>query len=303
MGLSAAAAKRAAGGRAGFMTGLKLSLVDKIVYSKVREKFGGRLKMALSSSAALNPRIAEFFYDIGIPVCEAWGMTELSPAHTVQVPETNRPGSVGRPIPGCAVKIDRSVAPDSDREGEVIAYGPNVMVGYHNLPEATAEVLRPDGGLHTGDLGWVDDDGYLYITGRIKEQYKLENGKYVFPVDIEEAIKLSMFIDSAMIHGANKPYNVAVIVPDWLVAGPWAKEQGLPEDPQILVKEPALIALIEAEVEKACGEMAGYEVPKKLLILPEPFSPENGILTPTLKLKRREVHSQFGEQLEALYDK
>ena len=301
MGLAAAEEKRAAGGNAGFLTGLKLSIVDKIVYSKVREKFGGRMKMALSSSAALNPKIAEFFYDIGIPVCEAWGMTELSPAHTVQVPETNRPGSVGRPIPGCSVEIDRTVAPDSDREGEVIAYGPNVMVGYHNLPEVTAEVLRPDGGLHTGDLGWVDDDGYLYITGRIKEQYKLENGKYVFPVDIEEAIKLSMFIDSAMIEGANKSYNVAVIAPDWLVASPWAKEQGLPEDPQALVKEPALVELIETEVQKACQGMAGYEVPRKLLLLPEPFSPENGILTPTLKLKRREVHSQFGEQIEALY--
>jgi len=208
---------------------------------------------------------------------------------------------VGKPIPVFSVKIDRSVAPNSDREGEVIAYGPNVMVGYHNLPEVTAKVLRPDGGLHTGDLGWVDDDGYLYITGRIKEQYKLENGKYVFPVDIEETIKLSMFIDSAMIEGANKPYNVAIIVPDWLVAGPWAKEQGLPEEPEALVKESALIKMIETEVEKACRNIASYEVPKKLLILPEPFSPENGILTPTLKLKRREVHSQFGEKIEALY--
>jgi len=302
MGLKAAAERRAAGGNAGFLNNLKLGLVDKLVYSKVRAKFGGRMKMALSSSAALNPKIAEFFYDIGIPVCEAWGMTELSPAHTVNVPETNRPGSVGKPIPGCAVKIDRSLAPDSDREGEVVAYGPNVMVGYHNLPEATAEVLTADGGLRSGDLGWVDEDGYLYITGRIKEQYNLENGKYIFPVDIEEAIKLSMFIDSAMVHGANKPYNVVVVAPDWLVAGPWAREQGLPEDPETLVKAPQLIALIENEVKAACKHMAGYEVPRKILILPEPFSPENGILTPTLKLKRREVHKHFGEMITALYE-
>lgn len=302
MGLKAAAERRAAGGDAGFLNNLKLGVVDKIVYSKVRAKFGGRMKMALSSSAALNPKIAEFFYDIGIPVCEAWGMTELSPAHTVNVPETNRPGSVGKPIPGCAVKIDRSLAPDSDREGEVVAYGPNVMVGYHNLPEATSEVLTADGGLRSGDLGWVDEDGYLYITGRIKEQYKLENGKYLFPVDIEETIKLSMFIDSAMVHGANKPHNVAVVVPDWLVAGPWAQEQGLPEDPETLVKESRLIELIESEVKAACANMAGYEVPRKILILPEPFSPENGILTPTLKLKRREVHKHFGSMIEALYE-
>lgn len=302
MGLKAAEQRRAAGGQAGFLNNLKLEIVDKIVYSKVRAKFGGRLKMALSSSAALNPKIAEFFYDIGIPVCEAWGMTELSPAHTVNVPETNRLGSVGKPIPGCTVKIDRARAPDSDREGEVVAYGPNVMVGYHNLPEATAEVLTEDGGLRSGDLGWMDDDGYLYITGRIKEQYKLENGKYVFPVDIEEAIKLSLFIDSAMVHGANKPYNVVVVAPDWLVAGPWAREQGLPEDPQALVREPKLIELIESEVQAACQNMAGYEVPRKILILPEPFSPENGILTPTLKLKRREVHKHFGAMIDSLYE-
>jgi len=259
------------------------------------------MKMALSSSAALNPKIAEFFYDIGIPVCEAWGMTELSPAHTVNIPETNRLGSVGRPIPGCSVKIDRSVAPDSDRDGEVIAYGPNVMVGYHNLPNVTTEVLRDDGGLHTGDLGWVDDDGYLYITGRIKEQYKLENGKYVFPAEIEETIKLSMFIDSAMVHGANKPYNVAVIAPDWLVMGPWATEQGLTGSPEALIKEPGVIEQIENEVRKACKDMAAYEVPQKILLLPEPFSPDNGILTPTLKLKRREVHKAFGDKIEALF--
>lgn len=302
MGLKAAAERRAAGGNAGFLNNLKLGMVDKIVFSKVRAKFGDRMKMALSSSAALNPKIAEFFYDIGIPVCEAWGMTELSPAHTVNIPETNRPGSVGKPIPGCTVKIDRAQAPDSDREGEVVAYGPNVMVGYHNLPEATAAVLTADGGLRSGDLGWVDDDGYLYITGRIKEQYKLENGKYVFPVDMEEAIKLSMFIDSAMVHGANKPFNVVVVAPDWLVAGPWAREQGLPGDPETLVKEPRLIELIENEVQAACKHMAGYEVPRKILILPEPFSPENGILTPTLKLKRREVHKHFGDMIETLYD-
>lgn len=301
MGLAAAAERRAAGGNAGWLNGAKLAIVDKIVYSKVREKFGGRLKMALSSSAALNPKIAEFFTDIGIPVCEAWGMTELSPAHTVNTPETNRPGSVGRPIPGCSVKIDTSVTGGDSREGEVIAYGPNVMRGYHNLPDATREVLQQDGGLRTGDLGWVDDDGYLYITGRIKEQYKLENGKYVFPVDIEEAIKLSMFIDSAMVHGANKPFNVVVLVPDWPVVLPWASAQGLPEDPETLVTEPKLIALIESEIQKACRDMAGYEVPKEMLLLSEPFSPENGILTPTLKLKRRAVHSAFGARIEALY--
>jgi len=303
MGLNAAEKNRASGGDAGFFNNLKLSIVDKIVYSKVREKFGGRMKMALSSSAALNPKIAEFFHDIGIPVYEAWGMTELSPAHTVNTPAHNKPGSVGRPIPGSSVKIDKSAVVEDGKEGEVIAYGPNVMVGYHNLPEATEEVLRDDGGLHTGDLGWVDDDGYLYITGRIKEQYKLENGKYVFPVAIEEAIKLSMHIENAMVHGANKPFNVAVIVPDWLVVKPWAEEQGLTsKKPEELIMEQKVIDLIESEVKNACREFASYEVPKKIILLPNAFTPENGILTPTLKLKRREVHKRFGDNIETLYE-
>ncbi len=300
MGLVESEKKRA--GQGGFMNSLKLGLVDKLVYSKVREKFGGRIKMCLSSSAALSPKIAEFFFDIGIPVYEAWGMTELSPAHTVNTYEKNKPGTVGCPIPGCSIKIDTSLGFDNDKEGEIIAYGPNVMAGYHNLPDKTAEVFTEDGGLRTGDRGWLDEDGYLHITGRIKEQYKLENGKYIFPADIEETIKLSMFIENAMVHGANRPYNVAVIVPDWLVVDPWLKEQGLPLDHAEAIKDPKLIEKIEAEVQHGCREFAPYEVPKKLVILAEAFTPENGILTPTLKLKRREVHRLHDDKIEALYE-
>ena len=301
MGQKAAEEKRGAGGNAGLITRMKLALVDRLVYSKVRAKFGGRMKMALSSSAALSPRIAEFFWDIGIPVCEAWGMTELSPAHTVNTTENNKPGTAGQPIPGCWVKIEKMQGFEDDKEGEIIAYGPNVMKGYHNMTEATAEVLREDGGLHTGDLGWVDNEGYLHITGRIKEQYKLENGKYVFPSAIEETIKLSMFIENAMVNGANRPFNVVVVVPDWLVVLPWAGEQGLPGDVGQLIKEPKLMQLMELEIQKACRSLAPYEIPRKILLLPEAFTPENGILTPTLKLKRWEVYKRFGNGIEALY--
>ncbi len=301
MGQNAAREKRAAGGNAGLITRMKLALVDRLVYSKVRAKFGGRMKMALSSSAALSPRIAEFFWDIGIPVCEAWGMTELSPAHTVNTTENNKPGTAGRPIPGCSIKIEKIPGFEDDKEGEIIAYGPNVMVGYHNLPEATGQVLREDGGLHTGDLGWVDDEGYLHITGRIKEQYKLENGKYVFPSAIEETIKLSMFIENAMVYGHNRPFNVAIVVPDWLVVLPWAEKQGLTDDVEQLINEPKLVQLMESEIQKTCRSLAAYEIPRKILLLSEAFTPENGILTPTLKLKRREVHKRFGSRIEELY--
>ncbi|MBW1880785.1 MAG: long-chain fatty acid--CoA ligase, partial [Deltaproteobacteria bacterium] len=296
---SASQAKR--DGRAGLLDQLFLAVGERVVYSKIRDKLGGRLRMSVSSSAALNPNIGDFFDDIGINIYEAWGMTELSPGHTANTPKAKRRGSVGRPLLGCRVEIDRSQTGADSKDGEVIAYGPNVMQGYQNLPEATAEVLRPDGGLHTGDLGWVDEDGFLFISGRIKEQYKLENGKYVFPVGIEEAIKLSPYVENAMLHGANKPFNAVLIVPDFATLDPWAKDKGLPEDHEALVATPEVSTLLESEVQRTCTEFARYEIPKKLVLVSEPFSPANGILTPTLKLKRRKAIERYGEQLDALY--
>jgi len=288
-------------GRAGLLDQLMLAIGERLVYSKIREKLGGRLRMSVSSSAALNPEIGDFFDDIGVDIFEAWGMTELSPGHTSNTVKGKRRGSVGRPILGSWVEIDRSQTGEDSKDGEIIAYGPNVMKGYHNLPEATAEVLLPDGGLRTGDRGWVDEDGYLYITGRIKEQYKLENGKYVFPTGIEEAIKLSPFVENAMVYGANKPYNTALVIPDFATLLPWAKEHGLPEDHDALIATPEVTKLLQDEVQRMCAELARYEVPRKLLLVAEPFSPENGILTPTLKLKRRVVVERYGEAIEDLY--
>lgn len=299
MGKAAAQAKRE--GRAGLLTGLKLAVADKIVFSKIRARFGGRIKLAMSSSAALNKKIAEFFSDVGIPAYEAWGMTELSPAHTLNLPNACKAGSVGRPILGSWLAIDKSQTGADSKDGEIIAYGPNVMVGYHNLPEETAKVLRPDGGLATGDRGRIDEDGFLYITGRIKEQYKLENGKYVFPAEMEEAIKLSRFIEHCMVEGANRKYNVAVVVPDFAVLTPWAKERGLPSEPAQLVAHPQVAELILAEIRERCTDFAKYEVPTKALLLAEPFTTENGILTPTLKLKRREIVKRYGAQIDALF--
>lgn len=300
-GIEAGKAKREKG-KLSLGQSLKKFAADKIVFSKIKQKFGGRLELAVSSSAALNPKIAEFFSDIGIPVYEAWGMTELSPAHTLNNPKKNKPGTVGFSILGSSLKIDKTLTGEDSLDGEIIAYGPNVMVGYHNLPDQTKEVLRPDGGLASGDRGWVDDEGFLHITGRIKEQYKLENGKYVFPVAIEESLKLSPFVENVMVHGANKAFNVALIVPDYAVLEPWAKEKGLPTDHEELVRHKDVIALYMAEIQKVCCEYANYEKPRKILLIADPFSTENGILTPTLKLKRREVMKRYGDGLESLYD-
>jgi long-chain acyl-CoA synthetase len=300
MGVAAAARRRQ--GDDGLVTRLQLAIADRVVFAKVRAKFGGELKLAISSSAALNIKIAEFFADIGIPVYEAWGMTELSPAHTVNMEGLAKPGSVGRPILGSWVEIDKTETGADSRDGEVIAFGPNVMVGYHNLPDKTAEVLRPDGGLRTGDRGWVDADGHLYITGRIKEQYKLENGKYVFPVGLEESIKLSPYIENVMVEGANRRFNVALVVPDYVALGAWARGQGLSEDPAALARESRVESLLLDEIRARCAEFAAYETPRKVLVIEEPFTTENGILTPTLKLKRRVVLERYSAQLEPLFE-
>ncbi len=299
MGISAGQRRRK--GDDSLLTKVQFAIADRIVFSKIRAKFGGEMKMAISSSAALNVQIAEFFEDIGMPVFEAWGMTELSPAHTVNMEGLKKSGSVGTPILGSWVEIDKTETGQDSRDGEVIAFGPNVMVGYHNLPEKTAEVLRDDGGLRTGDRGWVDSEGHLYITGRIKEQYKLENGKYVFPVGLEESIKLSPYIENVMVEGANKPFNAAIVIPDFDVLKGWAAQHGLPADPEALVKEPRVESLMLDEIRDRCTEFAAYETPRKVLLLAEPFSTENGILTPTLKLKRRVVMERYGDRLASLF--
>jgi long-chain acyl-CoA synthetase len=179
MGLESAAQLRALSekGQSALMPKLKYKLADRIVYSKIRQRFGGQLKAALTASAMMNVEVAQFFTDIGLPVFDAYGLTETSPAVTMNNREANKPGSVGRPIDKVRVVIDKSAGDGEGEDGEVIVYGPNVMQGYHNKPEATKEVITEDGGFRTGDLGRLDEDGFLFITGRIKEQYKLENGK------------------------------------------------------------------------------------------------------------------------------
>ncbi|MBN2808512.1 MAG: AMP-binding protein, partial [Deltaproteobacteria bacterium] len=187
MGLRAARRRRelAMQGKSEFLNELKYQLAQKVVFAKILKKFGGRLENALTASATMNIEVANFFIDLGIATYDAYGMTETSPAITMNSPKAWKLGSVGRPIQDVTVTIDRTLTGSASRDGEIIVHGPNVMQGYHNKPEATAAIMTDDGGIHTGDRGYLDDDGFLFITGRIKEQYKLENGKYVFPAGIE----------------------------------------------------------------------------------------------------------------------
>jgi len=255
-------------------------------------------KYAVSGSAALNPDVANFIDALGIEVYEGYGLTETSPIATANYPGHRKIGSVGKPIPGVRIVIDRVVTGD-DQHGEIVIYGPNVMQGYHNRPDENAAVLMPDGGFRSGDMGYLAPDGYLYITGRIKEQYKLETGKYVVPSPLEEELKLSPYIANVMLHGANKPFNVALIVPDAEAVGRWVRENGVGAGE--VTNNERVRELIADEIKKHSGSFKSYERPEKFVLVSEDFTVDNGMLTPTLKVKRRSVLARYQKQLEALY--
>lgn len=304
MGVESAKKKRAlaAKGESSAWTNLKFKIADKIVFSKIRARFGGRLKGALTASAVMNIEIAHFFHDIGIPTYDCYGLTETSPAVTINSPSNNRLGSVGKPIDKVKVVIDKSLGDSEKDDGEIIVYGPNVMKGYHNKPEETKKVMTEDGGFRTGDRGRLDEDGYLFITGRIKEQFKLENGKFVFPVSLEEDIMLVPLVEQAMIFGEARAYTVALIVPDFEVLEKYAREKGLPTDPAEMVENETIKALIGDEITRSLeGKYGHYEIPKKFIYLKENFSLENGTLTQTMKLKRRVVLEKYGKEIDGAY--
>jgi len=304
MGVEAGKKRRqlAAQGRSNFLTNLKFKIADKIVFSKIREKLGGRVMGAMTGSAAMNPEIGHFFFDIGLPVYDCYGLTETSPAATMNASFAYRLGSVGRAIDKVRIVIDSSVVEEGATDGEIIIYGPNVMKGYHNRPEDTAAAMTPDGGFRTGDRGRLDKDGYLFITGRIKEQYKLENGKFCFPVSLEEEICLIPYVQQAVIYGFNRPFNICIVVPDFEVLTGWAKAKGLPTEPQALAARPEVAEMLSQTITSHLqGKFGGYEIPKKFLVLAEPFSLDNGMLTQTMKLKRKVVLDKLKDQIEALY--
>jgi long-chain acyl-CoA synthetase len=304
MGVEAGKKKRelAAQGKKSLSVDIKHKLADAIVFKKIRDTFGGKIVGAITGSAMMNPEIAYFFSDLGIPTYDCYGLTETSPAATMNKPGNNKIGTVGTAIPNCRIVIDSSVVDEGADDGEIIVYGPNVMKGYHNKPEATAQVMTEDGGFRTGDRGKLDDEGFLKVTGRIKEQYKLLNGKYVFPSGIEEEIKLIPLVSNAMIFGEGKEYNICLVVPDFEVLGRHAEKSGLPTDPVALVADASVQKMISDRIVEALqGTYGKYEIPKKFVFLEEDFTLENGMLTQTLKLKRRAVVDSFSEQIEAQY--
>lgn len=292
-----------AAGRSSLFLNLKVRLFDKLVFAKIREVVGGRIVGAMTGSAVMNKEIAEFFSDIGISIYDCYGLSETAPGVTMNSSTAWKIGSVGKVMPGQKVVIDQSVSEEEADDGEIIVYGPNVMKGYHNKPLETAAVMTTDGGFRTGDRGRFDEEGFLWITGRIKEQYKLTNGKYVFPAAIEEVIKLMPLVANAMVYGDGRPYNICLVRPDFEFAARWAEQEGLTADPDLLLTNPGfrvmLIEEIRTHLKKSFGR---YEIPEKYLLIKEDFTVENRMLTQTLKLKRREVLERYASEIEALYN-
>jgi len=293
-----AATRRSRGTQLGFGESLTLKLADKLIFKKVRQRFGGRLRLVVSGSAALSKEVAEFIDALGIDVYEGYGLTETAPVVSVNTPAHRKIGSVGKALPNVRLVIDHQVTGDA-KNGEIVVYGDNVMRGYHNHPEEDAKIFTGDRGLRTGDMGYVDEDGYLFITGRIKEQYKLENGKYVVPSPLEEDLKLSPYIGNVMLHGANKPHNVALVVLNQVNLAKWAEREGVTlGDP---TTNPRVRDLIKSELELHSKDFRGYERPKGFALITDDFTVENGMLTPKMSVRRNQVLKRYQATFDKLY--
>ncbi len=275
-------------------------LADRLVFAKIRARFGGRLKYVLSGSAALSLDVAEFIDGVGLEVYEGYGLTEASPVVTANYPGARKLGSVGRPLPGVTIRIDETQS-NVPGQGEIVVYGPNVMKGYHARPDENAKVFAPDGGLRTGDIGYVDTDGYLFVTGRIKDQYKLENGKYVMPAPLEEQLELSPYIANVMLYGQNRPHNVALVALEVVQLRAWAHDHDI-ADSEDLAHHPAVHELIAAELARLSSGFRSFERPRAFEMTTDAWTVANGLLTPTLKLKRHDVVARYGPALDALYN-
>ncbi|HKO46503.1 MAG TPA: long-chain fatty acid--CoA ligase [Polyangiaceae bacterium] len=296
-GISAATKKRR-GESLTLGEGLSLAAADKLIFSKVRGRFGGRLRFSVSGSAALAREVAEFVDALGIAVYEGYGLTEASPVVSANCPDATRLGTVGKALPRIRIEIDRAATGD-EKNGEIIVYGDNVMRGYHHREEEQRQMLMADGGLRTGDMGFLDDEGYLHITGRIKEQYKLENGKFVVPSPLEEELKLSPFILNTMLFGLNRTHNVALVVIDEPALAKWARDKGL--EIKDFTTDAGVRELIGSELAARSQHFKSYEKPKSFELIREDFTVENGLLTPSLKVRRNLVLARYQPVLEALY--
>lgn len=273
---------------------LQHALAHQLVFARIQGLLGGNIRYMMSGGAPLARELAEFFHAVGLPVLEGYGLTETTPALAVNRPDRFKFGTVGVPLDCCAIRL-------AD-DGEILARGTNIALGYHRRPEATAEAWDADGWFHTGDIGELDEDGFLRITDRKKDLLKTSGGKYIAPQKIENLLKLQPHVSQAVVIGDNRKYCVALVTLDAEEITRWAAAQGLGGTaPEELAADPAVRRLIEGEVTEANRELASYESIKYFRILPRDLSTESGELTPSLKVKRKVVAERYRREIEDMY--
>lgn len=272
----------------------RYAVANKLVFAKLRARMGGRMRYSVSGSAPLAREIAEFFYAAGLPILEGYGLTETSPAVTANTFGAFKFGTVGKPLPGVEVRVAE--------DGEILVRGPNVMQGYHGKPDATAEVMA-DGWFRTGDIGAIDEEGFLSITDRKKDIIVTSGGKKIAPQPIENALKTSKYIAQAVLVGNRRNFISALIVPNFENLLRFASAVRIPStDIRSLIANPIVKAKIEREIERKSGGLARFERIKRFILLDHDFSLETNELTPTLKVRRAVIESKYRRQIDALYE-
>ena len=287
------ATEKLAGGTPGGLLGVQYRLAQRLVFSKLQARTGGRLRYFVSGGAPLAPEINKFFYAAGLVILEGYGLTETSPVIAVNTPDEFRIGTVGKAFPGVEIKIAS--------DGEICTRGPHVMKGYYNKPEATAEAIDDDGWFHTGDIGQLED-GFLRITDRKKDIIATAGGKKIAPQPIENKVKTNKYVSQAVMIGDKRKYPVLLIVPNWEQLEKWARYKNLIwTDRAQLLQMPTVRAKIDKEVAEELEGLARFEMPKKIALLEHDFSVERGELTPTLKVKRRVIDESYKSIIDSLY--
>jgi long-chain acyl-CoA synthetase len=279
----------------GLVLRAQFALADKLVFSKIKERTGGRLRLFVSGGAPLAREIAEFFGAAGLLILEGYGLTETSPVITVNRPDAIKPGSVGLPIQDVEVKIAA--------DGEILTRGPHVMKGYFKKPDATAEAIDPDGWFHTGDIGVIDERGFLTITDRKKDIIVTSGGKNIAPQPIERLLKSSPLVGEVVMIGDRRNFPIALVIPAFEALEKWAREKRVSfASREELIARPEVVALYEQTVKETTGHLAQFERIKKIALLPREFSIETGELTPKLSVKRRVVEQKYKDVIDRLYE-
>ncbi len=268
-------------------------LLDLLVGRRIRARLGGRLRFTVCGGAALNEDVARLFIGLGVPILQGYGMTETSPVIAANRLDDNLPSSVGRPLPGVEVSLG-----DQD---ELLTRSPSVMLGYWNNPEATARIIDREGWLHTGDKVAIDNEGHIHITGRLKEIIVLSNGEKVPPGDMENAIVLDELVDQVMVIGEGRPYLTALVVPSAEALRRFAEKRHLDPANQALFDDEEFCSELLHHIEARTHDFPGYARIRQIALVPQPWTPDNGLVTPTLKLRRERILDQCHEQAERLY--